>query len=256
MEDLSILSENEKLSRHTVAETLSMVQTTEKGTVRQTIENCLIALKNDPVLSGKFRKNELSGKTDLVGDPGWKRTGSAVTDTDMYQLQYYLEKNYSLSNDRNILKAVNIAASENSFHPIRELLSSLSWDHVPRMDTLLCKYPGAENSCYTREVTRLLMTAAIRRIFEPGCKFELMVCLVGGQGIGKSTFFRFLAIKDEWFSDDLRRLDDDNIFRKMRNCRSIKLFISPFAASVYRSANGCKQKTFILFACTHSTARG
>ena len=37
-----------------------------------------------------------------------------------------------------------------------------------------------------------------------------MLCLVGGQGAGKSTFFRFLAIKDEWFSDDLRKLDDDS----------------------------------------------
>ena len=38
----------------------------------------------------------------------------------------------------------------------------------------------------------------------------------GGQGAGKSTFFRFLAIKDEWFSDDLKRMDDDNVYRKMQ----------------------------------------
>jgi len=36
-----------------------------------------------------------------------------------------------------------------------------------------------------------------------------MLCLVGGQGAGKSTFFRFLACKDEWFSDDLKKIDDD-----------------------------------------------
>ena len=50
----------------------------------------------------------------------------------------------------------------------------------------------------------------------PGCKFETMLCLVGGQGAGKSTFFRLLAVKDEWFSDDLRRLDDDNVYRKLQ----------------------------------------
>jgi predicted P-loop ATPase len=43
-----------------------------------------------------------------------------------------------------------------------------------------------------------------------------MVCLVGGQGAGKSTFFRFLALNDEWFSDDLKRMDDDNVYRKMQ----------------------------------------
>ena len=55
-----------------------------------------------------------------------------------------------------------------------------------------------------------------KRVFHPGCKFEMMLCLVGGQGAGKSSFFRLLAIKDEWFSDDLRRLDDDNVFRKLQ----------------------------------------
>ena len=25
-----------------------------------------------------------------------------------------------------------------------------------------------------------------------------------------------MAVKDEWFSDDLRRLDDDNVYRKLQ----------------------------------------
>ena len=36
------------------------------------------------------------------------------------------------------------------------------------------------------------------RAYRPGCKFEVMLCLVGGQGAGKSTFFRLLAVRDEW----------------------------------------------------------
>ena len=39
---------------------------------------------------------------------------------------------------------------------------------------------------------------------------------MGGQGAGKSTFFRFLAIQDEWFSDDLKKLDDDKVFAKLQ----------------------------------------
>ena len=61
-----------------------------------------------------------------------------------------------------------------------------------------------------------MMMAAIHRIYEPGCKFEIMVCLVGGQGAGKSTFFRFLAVNDEWFTDDLKRMDDENVYSKMQ----------------------------------------
>ena len=46
---------------------------------------------------------------DIVGDLGWERTSSSLTDTDVYQLHWYLEKQYGLKNERNINKAMNIA---------------------------------------------------------------------------------------------------------------------------------------------------
>lgn len=75
---------------------------------------------------------------------------------------------------------------------------------------------GAERDQYSYECMLLFMLGAISRVFKPGCKFEVMLCLVGGQGAGKSTFFRFLALRDDWFSDDLKKLDDENVFRKMQ----------------------------------------
>lgn len=188
----------------------------EKGITCQTINNCMVVLQRDPLLKGAIRKNELSGKIDVVGDLGWNRTSSSLTDTDVYQIQWYLEKNYGLKHDRNINKAMNIVANENKYHPIREYLEHLRWDGESRISSLLPKYLGADENIYTKEIMRLLMPAVIHRVYEPGCKFEIMVCLVGGQGAGKSTFFRFLAIHDEWFSDDLKRMDDENVYRKLQ----------------------------------------
>ena len=188
----------------------------DKGNSCQTINNCMLVFHRDPLLKGAIRKNELSGKIDIVGNLGWQRTSSSLTDTDVYQIHWYLEKNYGLKNDRNINKAMNIVASENRYHPIRDYLEKLKWDGQPRIDNLLPRYLGADCDDYTKEIMRLFMLAAIHRVYEPGCKFEIMVCLVGGQGAGKSTFFRFLAINDEWFSDDLKRMDDDNVYRKMQ----------------------------------------
>ena len=188
----------------------------DKGNSCQTINNCMLVFHRDPLLKGSIRKNELSGKIDIVGNLGWQRTSSSLTDTDVYQIHWYLEKNYGLKNDRNINKAMNIVASENRYHPIRDYLEKLKWDGQPRIDNLLPRYLGADCDDYTKEIMRLFMLAAIHRVYEPGCKFEIMVCLVVGQGAGKSTFFRFLAINDEWFSDDLKRMDDDNVYRKMQ----------------------------------------
>jgi predicted P-loop ATPase len=200
----------------TVEDIRADLEKTDKGMICQTIGNCMTVFQRDPMLKGAIRKNELSGKVDIVRDLGWHRTSSGLTDTDVYQLQWYLEKHYGLKNDRSINKALNIAASENKYHPIRDYLEQLEWDGQPRIDELLPRYLGADKDNYTKEIMHLLMMAALRRIYEPGCKFEIMVCLVGGQGAGKSTFFRFLAINDEWFSDDLKRIDDENVYRKMQ----------------------------------------
>lgn len=69
---------------------------------------------------------------------------------------------------------------------------------------------------YTYEVMKLFMIGTIARISCPGIKFEVMLCLVGGQGAGKSTFLRFLAMEDDWFTDDLKKMDDDNVYRKIQ----------------------------------------
>ena len=44
------------------------------------------------------------------------------------------------------------------------------------------------------EALKLFMLGAISRVFKPGCKFEVMLCLVGGQGAGKSTFLSLIHI--------------------------------------------------------------
>ena len=128
----------------------------------------------------------------------------------------YLEDKYGLTSEKKIEKAISIVADCNKYHPIRDYLNSLEWDGTERIRYALPRFLGVEDSEYSYECLRLFMLGAINRVFKPGCKFEVMLCLVGGQGAGKSTFFRLLAVNDEWFSDDLKRIDDDNVYRKMQ----------------------------------------
>ena len=139
-----------------------------------------------------------------------------MTDTDMNNLSLYLEKNYGLTSDRVIAKAIDIVANDNSFHPIIDLLESLKWDGRPRIAGMLTHFFGAEDPEYSGEVMKMHMLAAISRLYEPGKKYDIMLCLVGGQGTGKSTFFKYLAIKDEWFTDDVKRLDDKKVYEYLQ----------------------------------------
>lgn len=80
----------------------------------------------------------------------------------------------------------------------------------------LKRYMGADASDFVYEVVKHFLMEALSRIYRPGCKADEMLCLVGQQGAGKSTFFRFLALNDDWFSDDLKQLNDSKIYEHLR----------------------------------------
>ena len=147
-------------------EVRAMLEGTEKGGVRNSIQNCLTVFQYDPVLSGAVAKNLLTERIDLLKPVGRKRRtgGKAMTDTDL-------------------------AAYANSYHPIRDYLNGLVWDGSGRIRFCLRHFLGADTDKYTYQALRLFLLGAIRRAFCPGCKFEVMLCLVGGQGAGKSAFF-------------------------------------------------------------------
>ncbi len=112
--------------------------------------------------------------------------------------------------------AIKIVANENRYHPVRDYLNSLQWDGTERIRYALHHFLGADTDEYTYEALKLFLMGAIRRVIPDRVEFEVMLCLVGGQGAGKSTFFRLLAVRDEWFSDDLKKLDDENVYRKLQ----------------------------------------
>lgn len=113
-------------------------------------------------------------------------------------------------------KALRIEANSRAYHPICEYLEQLEWDGQERIRYVLQRYMGADASDFVYEVVKHFLMEALSRIYRPGCKADEMLCLVGQQGAGKSTFFRFLALNDDWFSDDLKQLNDSKIYEHLR----------------------------------------
>ena len=206
---------NEERAPRTITDVKEMLSKHSNGEIQRTIQNCITILQNDHVLADAIRLNLLSERIDIVKPVGWPRSGKTLNDTDMKYILRRMEK-YGISSEKKIESAIRIVANENRYHPIRDYLNGLKWDGTERIAHVLHHLLGAAEDEYTCEAMKIFLLGAIKRVFQPGCKFETMLCLVGGQGAGKSTFFRLLAVKDEWFSDDLRRLDDDNVYRKLQ----------------------------------------
>ena len=176
-----------------------------KGRVAETLQNLEHILENDPHLAGVVL-NEMSETLEITATVPWGRERGFWRDADDAQLQSYLARHYARFTERDYRTGLVKVADDRSYHPVRDYLDSLPvWDGIERVDTLLIDYLGAEDHPYTRAVTRKTLCAAVRRVQQPGCKFDHMLVLSGPQGAGKSTLIAKLA--GEWFSDSLSLSD-------------------------------------------------
>ncbi|MGN0745932.1 MAG: VapE domain-containing protein [Aristaeellaceae bacterium] len=187
----------------------------DKGQVINSLQNYVIALQHDPVFGGHIRRNLFTEKIDVNCELPWIRTSSALDDTDLSFLLLHLDAHYGLRMEKQLVHALRVASTSKAFHPVQERLLGLEWDGVPRLREALHHFLGAEVSDYNEKCLKVFMSGAVERVFHPGCKFELMLVLVGGQGAGKTTFIRYLAMEEDWFSDDIRNLSDDKVFHRL-----------------------------------------
>ncbi|MBO7276063.1 MAG: hypothetical protein J6V15_06810 [Clostridia bacterium] len=188
---------------------------TEKGALAQTIENVVLILQNDPKLAGCLAFNEMDHNIVVRKALPWRKVKgiSQWVDADDAALRYYLERVYNLSGKDRIFDAVNVVAQQAAFHPVRDYLDGCTWDGVPRVDTLLIDYLGADDNEYTRAVTRKTLVAAVARVFKPGCKFDYMLTIRGRQGLGKSALISKLG--GQWFSDTFTTMQGKEAYEQV-----------------------------------------
>ena len=117
------------------------------------------------------------------------------------ELYLLLQREYSFKPAwDDFRRVIRSAARRESYHPVRDYLSSLEWDGTDRIDEWLIGYAGAKDTAYHRAIGRIVLIAAVRRVRRPGAKFDEVVVLESREGMGKSTALRILA-GDKWFSD-------------------------------------------------------
>lgn len=177
----------------------------KQGRIKDTLDNIVIILRNDDELQSIAFNRHRDGIDAKDGLP-WEQMKPGWNDSDNAALKVFLSRKYGIYSPTKTKDAILAVAAERAYHPILEYLDALpAWDEVPRIETLLIDYFGAEDSAYTRAVIRKTMAAAVARIYRPGTKFDSVLILNGPQGIGKSTFFAKLA--GDWFSDSLTLTD-------------------------------------------------
>jgi hypothetical protein len=133
-----------------------------------------------------------------------------VEDPDINRMFFEIEDKFGFRPDAEYwLKFVFDRAWMNRFHPVRQYLDDLpTWSDGEAvaqelLETWLIRAGGAEDTPYTRAISRLVLVAAVRRVRQPGCKFDEVVVLEGEQGGKKSMALQKLCPRPEWHTSNL-----------------------------------------------------
>ena len=163
----------------------------EKNQKPPTLENTLIAIdKLDIECRYDIFHNKLLVNSHLLEGGGVKNLDNVAL-----MLRAVIIKLERFDPGKNnVFDALTQRCLENSFDPVKDYLDGLRWDGFGRIDKWLTTHLGAEDNPLNCAIGRKMLIAAVRRVQQPGCKFDYIVVMDRSQqGVGKSTVIQILA---------------------------------------------------------------
>ena len=176
---------------------------------RALIANAIIALSKADEWKGVLAYDEFTMATYAICPPPWTPRGTSWqprrwSDHDDTLVANWLQHQDIAVSPATAAMAVEAVARSTPFHPVKNYLNGLEWDGTKRVESFAAAMLGAEDTPYTRAVSRCMFVAAVARIFRAGCKVDAVPILEGTQGLGKSKAIAVLF--NPWFSDDIADL--------------------------------------------------
>ena len=195
---------------------------TTEGRILPVLANAIAAFRHAPEWGGVLAFNEFGFGTVVLKPAPWGVVPKGEwTDHEDRLAAEWLQRQGILVSVDVAGQAVQTAARDHPFHPVKAYLQGLHWDGVERLDRWLSTYLGADDTDYSRAVGSRWLISAVARIFQPGAKADCCLILEGPQGIRKSTALRTIA--GEYFTDELADLGSKDAAMQTRGVWIIEL---------------------------------
>lgn len=213
----------------------------DKGSLSSCLLNVYQILAHHPAWKGVVAFDEMSLCTVKRKPPPYAEGRVGEWDAqDDSRTAIWIQRVYDFSaSSVMVAEAIEVLARSNAWHPVREWLRSLKWDGEKRLNGWLTKYLGVKLSPYSARVSAWWLMGAIKRVLQPGAKFDYCLVLSGPQGKGKSTVFEVLG--GDWYGDtelDLQSKD------AMSALRGKMIYEFPELGALARSEER-RQKSFL-----------
>lgn len=180
----------------------------DKGAIKATSPmNVLASFKADDQLSLYLKHNDFSQEHELlkdikIGNTFFKK-GELPSNFDSVVKVYFESVLGVAYSNQAMLDGMETFFSERSYNPVISYMerAAENWDGRKRIDRMLQVYLGADDNPLISKIAEMWLVGAVAKVYDPFVKFDYVLDLVGGQGVGKTSLLQKLGGK--WYTDSV-----------------------------------------------------
>ena len=160
------------------------LQLDDEGGVLPLLANLILYLWHHPDWRGVLGFDQFAARVVIRKPPPWgdEAPDTALTDHHETQIRIWFQRQQIKAAMGDVGRAVQAAARDNPFHPVKDYFAALRWDRQPRLETWLIDYFHADDTPYIRAIGPRILIAGVARINKPGSKVDHVPILEGPQG--------------------------------------------------------------------------
>jgi hypothetical protein len=192
--------------------------TTSEGKLKPAILNAIVAIRFLLEQRQLTLRYDIWKSYDIIMNLNRKEEYVSVqTDSILREWRNWIYERKGTMYKMDVMKdAYHQIAKGNEFHSLQEKIKSIVWDGIDRYERG-AKAFGLEVDDFTVRVFRHHLTASVARVFYPGVWYDLVLCIFGTQGAGKTTGLRILYGYDNIISCNFFELDPKKQSEATRN---------------------------------------
>jgi len=181
----------------------------------QNTENISRVLSKHDNFKGRFRYDEFKNTLEIL--PTKTNKWRNIEDNDAVNIQTAISilfPCFALVGKTMVYEAMIKVAKENAIDSASDFIKSLKWDNTARLDNWLTKTYGTPNDEVHKAIGSNWLKGLVKRIIEPGCKFDYVLVLEGQQGVKKSTSLSVLG--GDWHVETTMSTDTKDFFMQFQ----------------------------------------
>lgn len=175
----------------------------------QNTENICRVLRHHKAFKNKIRYDNFKNTYEVQQDKKWR----PIEDNDAVVVQTEISilfPCFAKVGKDMVYDAIIKVSKENAIDSATDFIRSLVWDKKERLDTWLSNVYGVEDNIYHKAVASNWIKGLVKRIVEPGCKFDYVLVLEGEQGSRKSSSLYTLG--GDWHVETAMSTDSKDFF--------------------------------------------